>query len=153
MKEVSVIGITQDRLNGMPIVVLANDEKKFAIPIWVGNWEAELLEMHLAGAVPPRPFPYDIVREMISSLNCSLERVVINDFDKGIYFAFLELKKPDNEIIKIDARPSDALNLAVRFDVPILVKDEVIEKVSPILLDSDSDDSPNWENLIEEIFE
>ena len=155
MVEVSVIGITQDKYSGLPIIILGNEQERFAIPIWVGHWEAELLETELLGAVPPRPFPYDLIREIVSAFRGEIERVAINDFDKGIYFAVIEVKRPDGEVLRIDSRPSDAINLAVRVNAPIFVKREVIEKASVIPLDKCEDDNckEQWEQLIRELFE
>lgn len=155
MVEVSVIGIAQDRYTGMPVIILGNEEKRFAVPIWVGHWEAELLETELLGAVPPRPFPYDLMRELISIFGGDVERVVINDFDKGIYFAVIEVRRPDGEVIKVDSRPSDAINLAVRTNKPIFVKREVIEKASVIPLDECEGEEcqEQWERLIRELFD
>ncbi|WP_456455555.1 bifunctional nuclease family protein [Thermovibrio sp.] len=155
MVEVSVIGITQDRFSGMPIIILGNEKERFAVPIWVGNWEAELLETELLGAVPPRPFPYDLIRELLAIFKGEVERVVINDFDKGIYFAVIEVKRPDGEIIKVDSRPSDAINLAVRVKAPIFVERKVIEKASVIPLDEcqGQECKEQWERLIKELFE
>jgi bifunctional DNase/RNase len=154
MVEVSVIGLTQDRLSGLPIIILGNDEERFAVPIWVGNWEAELLETELLGAVPPRPFPYDLIRELLEIFGGKVEKVVINDFDKGIYFAVVEVRRPDGTLFRVDARPSDAINLAVRVDAPIFVKREVIEKASVIPLDKceGEDCQEQWEKLIRELF-
>lgn len=155
MVEVSVIGITQDRYSGLPIIILGNEQERFAIPIWVGHWEAELLETELLGAVPPRPFPYDLIREIVSAFGGEVERVIINDFDKDIYFAVIEVKRPDGEVLRIDSRPSDAINLAVRVNAPIFVKREVIEKASVIPLDECEGDNcrEQWEQLIRELFE
>jgi bifunctional DNase/RNase len=154
MVEVSVIGITQDKVNGLPIIILGNDKERFAIPIWVGHWEAELLETELLGAVPPRPFPYDLIREVLSAFGGEVERVVINDFDKGIYFAVIEVRRHDGEVIRIDSRPSDAINLAVRAKAPIFVDRSVIEKASIVPLDEceGSDCKEQWERFIRELF-
>ncbi len=154
MVEVSVIGIAQDRYTGMPIIILGNEQERFAVPIWVGHWEAELLETELLGAVPPRPFPYDLLREILSIFGGEVERVVINDFDKGIYFAVIEVRRPDGELLRVDSRPSDAINLAVRVNAPIFVKKDVIEKASVIPLDECEGDEcqEQWERLIRELF-
>jgi bifunctional DNase/RNase len=154
MVEVSVIGITQDKVNSLPIIILGNDKERFAIPIWVGHWEAELLETELLGAVPPRPFPYDLIREVLSAFGGEVERVVINDFDKGIYFAVIEVRRHDGEVIRIDSRPSDAINLAVRTRAPIFVDRSVIEKASIVPLDEceGSDCKEQWERFIRELF-
>jgi bifunctional DNase/RNase len=155
MTEVGVMGIVRDNLRGLSIIVLGNRDEGFAIPIWVGNWEAELLEAELLGALPPRPFPYDLLRELLSVFGGELERVVINDFDKGIYFAVMEIKRKDGELIRIDSRPSDAINMAVRMKVPIFVEDVVLEKSNPIMLNECEEDDckDQWEKLLKELFD
>ena len=155
MVEVSVIGLTQDRYTGLPIIIIGNEQERFAIPIWVGHWEAELLETELLGAVPPRPFPYDLIREILSAFGGEIERVVINDFDNGIYFAVIEVRRADGEVLRIDARPSDAINMAVRVNAPILVERSVIEKASIIPLDECEGEEcqEQWEKLIRDLFE
>jgi len=79
---------------------------------------------------------------------------VINDFDKGIYFAVVEVKRPDGEVIRVDARPSNAINLAVRVNAPIFVESSVIEKASVIPLDKCEGEEcqEQWERFIRELF-
>ncbi len=155
MVEVSVIGVTKDHVSNLNVIILGNEIERFAIPIWVGNYEAELLETHLLGASPPRPFPYDLICDLVQTLNGEVERVVINDFDKGIYYAVIEIKRDDGETIKVDSRPSDAINVAVRMKAPIFVSKDVIEKTSIIPLDGKCESEncrEEWERLINKLF-
>ena len=155
MIEVSVIGVTKDNVSNLPIIILGNEEDRFAIPIWVGNYEAELLETHLLGASPPRPFPYDLICDLIQTLNGEVEKVIINDFDKGIYFAVIEIKRGDGEVIRVDSRPSDAINIAVRMRAPIFVSKDVIERTSIVPLDGKCESEncrEEWERLINKLF-
>ncbi len=155
MVEVSVIGVAKDHTSNLPIIILGNEKDRFAVPIWVGNYEAELLETHLLGASPPRPFPYDLLCDVIQSLGGEVERVIINDFDNGIYFAVIEVRRGDGETIRVDSRPSDAINVAVRMKAPIFVAKDVIERASIIPLDGEcesEDCRDEWERLINKLF-
>ena len=149
MVEVSVISVTQDRFSGLPMIILGNTEENFAIPIWIGDYEAELLENCLLGAVPPRPFPYDLICSIIDGFGGEVEKVVINQFDRGIYFASIFIKKENGETIKIDARPSDSINIAVRTGAPIFVTKEIIEKACLIKLK----DNPHYSKQQKKEFE
>ncbi|SNR89330.1 bifunctional nuclease family protein [Desulfurobacterium atlanticum] len=152
MVEVSVISVTHDKFTGLPMIILGNTDENFAIPIWIGDYEAELLENCLLGAVPPRPFPYDLICNVIASLDGEVEKVVINQFDKGIYFASIFIKRKDGEIVKIDARPSDSINIAVRTGAPIFVTKEIIEKACLIKLkEENSPYSPQQKRELEKL--
>ncbi len=150
MHEVSVIGITRDRLTGVPIIILVSEDESFALPIWVGEYEAEFLETHLLGAVPPRPFPYDLLKNVIDNLGATVERVIIDRFDGQIYYATVHLRDSEGNLIEIDARPSDSINLAVRSDCPIYVSQTVLER-SAIKLDNAHDET--LEDVIEKIID
>ncbi|WP_457568130.1 bifunctional nuclease family protein [Desulfurobacterium sp.] len=157
MVEVSVIGVTHDRLSGLPIIILGNVEENFAIPIWIGEYEAELLETHLLGAVAPRPFPYDLMCDIIQVLGGEVERVVINDFDNGIYFATIVVRRYDGELINVDARPSDSINVAVRLGAPIYVTRDVIQRASIVSLNGNPnytrEQKAEFEELLKYLFE
>lgn len=157
MVEVSVMSVTYDRLTNLPMIVLGNTEENFAIPIWIGDYEAELLESYLLGAVPPRPFPYDLICDVIANLDGEVEKVVINQFDKGIYFASIFIKKDNGTSVKIDARPSDSINIAVRTGASIYVTKEIIEKSCIISLKENSqysqEQKKEFEELLKYLFE
>lgn len=106
-------------------VVVSDGERK--LPISIGGFEAHAITLPLEGARPDRPLTHDLVRSIFDRLDIGLDRVVIDDLWNGIYYAKLYLRTSVGEI-EIDARPSDAIALAVRFDAPILVADAILDQ-------------------------
>lgn len=97
------------------------------LPIWIGEFEAHGIAMELQGNPSPRPLPWDLLKSLISELNGAIERVVVNDLSQDVFFARIVVEI-DGRSIEIDARPSDAIALAVRARCPILVEDLVMDR-------------------------
>ncbi len=129
MVEVYLHTITLDPVSQMPIMVLkSKNEEDRILPIWIGVFEANSLVMNLQEVVPPRPMTYDLTKNIIESLGASVDKVVIEDIKDSTYYATIFLKTKAGQVIEIDSRPSDAVNIAVRFNAPIYVREEVMEK-------------------------
>jgi bifunctional DNase/RNase len=98
------------------------------LPIIIGPFEAQAIQLVLESARPERPMTHDLVKKILDRLDIPLDRVVIDDFWNTTYYAKVYLKrdKPEEEI-EIDARPSDAIALAVRFDAPIFVAESILD--------------------------
>lgn len=136
--------MSQDR-----VVVLKDAGSDRYLPIWIGPFEAEAIRVELQGVEVPRPLTHDLLKTVIMRLGGELQRIVINDLSNDTYFAQLEVTV-DGRKIDIDSRPSDAIALAVRLKVPILVDDSVMERASitpeeEILADSGSGEGPRPE--------
>ncbi|WPM31548.1 bifunctional nuclease family protein [Hydrogenobacter sp. T-2] len=128
MIEMVVHGVTLDPVSQMPIVVLrAKDNEEVLLPIWIGIFEADSIVRQLQNIEPPRPMTYELTKSIIENMGAKLERVVINDLKDSTYYAELHILQGNNLIV-IDSRPSDAINLALRFDAPVFVEEEVLEK-------------------------
>jgi len=128
MIEMTVHGVTLDPVSQMPIVVLkAKDDDETVLPIWIGAFEANGIAMRLQEVDPPRPMTYELLKTVITELGGTVERVVINDLKDSTYYAEIHILQGNNKLI-IDSRPSDAINVALRFGVPIFVAEEVLEK-------------------------
>jgi bifunctional DNase/RNase len=123
--EVRIRGLMMDPSTNMPIVVLKDVASEAVMPIWVGLFEANAIAIEIEKVATPRPMTHDLVRNIMHYLNASLERIVINEIKDDTFFATLWLKQ-DSEIISVDARPSDAIALALRADCPIYVNEEVM---------------------------
>lgn len=108
------------------------------LPIWIGDFEAHAIAMELQLSASPRPLPYDLIKNIVTDLNGSIERVVVNDLAHDVFFARIVIEA-GGRTIEIDSRPSDAIAVAVRAKCPILVADSVMDRagVNP---DDDSDD-------------
>lgn len=124
--EVRIRGLMMDPATNMPIVVLKDVASDTVMPIWVGIFEANAIAIEIEKMAPPRPMTHDLTRNLIQHLNGQLERVVITELKDDTFFAMLWLRQ-DNEMITIDARPSDAIALALRADCPIYVSEAVMQ--------------------------
>ncbi len=131
MKEVKVRNIGLDSITGSPILMLSEvDNEDFIYPIWIGVAEAEGIILAQSDVETPRPLTYDLIKNIIEALGATVERVAIVDYRNGAYIAELILRKENGEEIVIDARPSDAINIALRFGAPIFLDENVVKKVN-----------------------
>ena len=125
--EMKIRGLMMDPVTNMPIVVLKDVQGQAILPIWVGVYEANAIALEIEKVAAPRPMTHDLTRNLIRNLNARLERVVISELKDDTFYATLWLQQGDEPLV-LDARPSDALALALRADCPIYVTDEVMQK-------------------------
>src|SRR5687768_17323281 len=148
----SIKGLMLDPVSNSPIVVLKDDQEKFFLPIWVGIFEANAIALQLENVTTPRPMTHDLLRNMISELNAQVIRVVINDLRDSTFFAQIRLIT-DGKTLELDARPSDAIALALRTEAPIFVAQSVLDQaqtISPDGEDSEEKTKAWFENLTPE---
>jgi len=124
--EVRIRGLMMDPSTSMPIVVLKDVASEMVMPIWVGIFEANAIAIEIEKVAAPRPMTHDLTRNLIGHLNARLERVVISELRDDTFFAVLWLWQGDEPMV-IDARPSDAIALALRADCPIYVSEQVMQ--------------------------
>ena len=124
--EVRIRGLMMDPSTNMPIVVLKDVASETVMPIWVGIFEANAIAIEIEKVAAPRPMTHDLTRNLIRHLNARLERVVITELKDDTFHAVLWLRQGD-EPVTMDARPSDAMALALRADCPIYVSEEVMQ--------------------------
>lgn len=124
--EVRIRGLIVDPATNMPIVVLKDVASETVMPIWVGIFEANAIAIEIEKAAAPRPMTHDLTRNLIHYLNGTLERVVITELRDDTFFATLWLRQNEDRLT-VDARPSDAIALALRADCPIYVSEQVMQ--------------------------
>ena len=124
--EVRIRGLMMDPATNMPIVVLKDVASDTVMPIWVGIFEANAIAIEIEKVAAPRPMTHDLTRNLIRHLNARLERIVITELKDDTFLAVLWLLQGD-ERVTIDARPSDAIALALRADCPIYVSEQVMQ--------------------------
>jgi len=129
--EMKVRGITLDPVTNMPIIILRDLENSKSLPIWIGIFEANAIASEMEKLSPPRPMTHDLLKNMIEGLKSKVKRIIVNDLRNNTFFAIIELEKSGANV-SIDSRPSDAIALALRVKVPIMVSDEVIKKAKTI---------------------
>lgn len=126
MIEMKVSGVILEPQTKSPIVVLRDDKDRRALLIWVGEAEANAILLGLEGVKTPRPLTHDLFTNVLSALHAPLTRIRIHDMKNNTFFAELEMEIEGRKVA-IDSRPSDAIALALRQEVPILVEEQVME--------------------------
>ena len=141
MIEMTVEGIGIDPQNN-PLVLLRDAERKTFVPIWIGPAEAISIQWELDHRQPQRPMTHDLMTNIFRELGVRLIRVTVNDFAEQVYYARLHLQigPGEDNIQEVDARPSDAIALALRAECQILVSDEVAQKTGIQVEDGESDE-------------
>ena len=126
MIQMKVMGIALDTRTGSPIVVLHDKENRRALPIWIGSAEASSIIRKIENLSVSRPMTHDLIISMIEKTGYKLSKVEINDVEKETYYAIIYLENNNGETVEIDARPSDAIAVAIRVDAPIYVSAKVL---------------------------
>lgn len=135
----SVKGLMLDPISNSPIVVLKDEEDKIFLPIWVGIFEANAIALRLENVATPRPMTHDLLRSVLQELDAEVTRIEISDLRDSTFYASVHLKAGERTLL-IDARPSDAIALALRTDAPIFVAQQVLDQAQTISADESSDE-------------
>jgi uncharacterized protein len=139
MIEMKVAGIALDAITRSPIVLLKDASDRRALPIYIGQEQARAIVSALENQKPPRPLTHDLIVNILETWNMALERVIIHSLQKDTFYAALIVQQ--GEVKKeIDARPSDAIAIALRTNTPIWVMEEVVADAS-IPVDRDADEA------------
>jgi len=125
--EMKVSGLTIDPITNTPIVILKDLQESKAIPIWIGLFEASAIATELEHVVFSRPMTHDLMHEFLKALDVAVSRIEIVDIRNNTFFATVYLVR-DGQTYRIDARPSDAIALALRANASIFVEESVLEK-------------------------
>jgi bifunctional DNase/RNase len=125
--EMKISGLTMDPITNTPIVILKDMEEKKAIPIWIGIFEASAIATEIEKITFSRPMTHDLLNDILKVLKTEVTRVEIHDLRNNTFFANIHLQRDGYPII-VDARPSDAIAIALRAGASIFVDDKVIEK-------------------------
>ena len=150
MIQVRVANLALDPNSQSPVVLLEGMDVKGVLPIWIGKPEATAIAFQLAGQSFERPLTHDLLRIVIEGLEATVKKIVITELRGNTFFAKIFLARGD-EILAIDARPSDSSALALRTQAPIFVSQELFERSSheidtqpgpPDDSDDDDDDDP-----------
>ncbi|MGH7277899.1 MAG: bifunctional nuclease family protein [Candidatus Rokuibacteriota bacterium] len=126
-QEVEVVALALDQQTQVPVIVLQGKRDRRNLLMTIDAAQAVGIAMPLNGVTPPRPLTHDLFLTLFGRLNINLTRVVITDFRNDVYYAIVHLAA-DGTQLTLDARPSDAIALAIRAKVPVLVEERVFEK-------------------------
>jgi bifunctional DNase/RNase len=144
--EMTIKGLMVDPITNTPIVILKDKDGDRVLPIWVGVFEANAIALQIENIATPRPMTHDLLRNIITDLDGQVDRIVVSDLKDNTFFALIHLTVK-GEGIAIDARPSDAIALALRTRAPILVEESVIDNAKTVDFGSerlDNDKVQKW---------
>ena len=129
--EMTIKGLMVDPITNMPIVILRDQEGNRVLPIWVGIFEANAIALQIENISTPRPMTHDLLRNVISDLHASVQKIVVCDLQENTFYALIYLSI-NGDTVAIDARPSDAIALALRTRAPIFVEESVIDNAKTV---------------------
>jgi bifunctional DNase/RNase len=147
-REMKVSGLTVDPFTNTPIVLLKDLEEKETVPIWIGFFEASAIGAQLEKVQLTRPMTHDLIKNLLDTLGVTVTKVEVNDLRENTFYAIIHLDM-DRTHFAIDARPSDAIALALRTNASIYVHEEVIAKSRKIDLRQQQEGEGALDELLE----
>ena len=148
--EMSIKGLMVDPITNMPIVILRDKDGQRVLPIWVGIFEANAIALQIENIATPRPMTHDLLRNVIEDLKATVQKVVVCDLQENTFYALIYLSIA-GETTAIDARPSDAIALALRARAPIFVEEEVIDNAKPFDPGAEKPDTERLQKWLENL--
>ena len=124
--EMTIKGLMVDPITNMPIIILRDKDGQRVLPIWVGVFEANAIALQIENVTTPRPMTHDLLKNVIQDLRGRIEKIVVSDLKENTFYALIYLTV-GGEVMAVDARPSDAIALALRARAPIFVEEKVID--------------------------
>ena len=150
MIEMTIKGLMVDPITNMPIVILKDKDGERVLPIWVGIFEANAIALQIENIATPRPMTHDLLRNIIADLDGEVDRIVVSDLKESTFFAIIHLTVKGERVV-VDARPSDAIALALRTRAPILVEESVIDNAKNVDFASEAADGDRLQQWLESL--
>ena len=129
--EMTIKGLMIDPITNMPIIILRDQEGQRVLPIWVGVFEANAIALQIENVQTPRPMTHDLLKNIIDDLSAQVERIVVTELKENTFYALIHLRA-SGHAVEVDARPSDAIALALRTHSPIFVEEAVIQNARSV---------------------
>jgi bifunctional DNase/RNase len=150
MVEMRVAGIALDAASRSPIVLLRDPAGRRQVPIWIDQAQAQNILSGLNRERPPRPLSHDLMASLLEAAGLRLERVIIHTIEDNTFRAVLKLQNGTDQPIELDARPSDAIALALRTDSGIWMLEEVVADASiPVDAEADAEDQEDFRRFLD----
>lgn len=148
--EMTIKGLMVDPITNMPIIILRDKEGQRVLPIWVGVFEANAIALQIENISTPRPMTHDLLRNVILDLKAEIHKIVVSDIKENTFYALIHLEI-NGERVAVDARPSDAIALALRARAPIYVEDQVIDHAKTIDFTPDAENAERLQKWLESL--
>jgi len=148
--EMTIKGLMVDPITNMPIIILRDKEGQRVLPIWVGVFEANAIALQIENVTTPRPMTHDLLRNVIQDLRAHIDKIVVSDLKENTFYALIYLTV-NGDVVAIDARPSDAIALALRARAPIFVEERVIDHAKTVDLAPEKGDAERLQKWLESL--
>jgi bifunctional DNase/RNase len=149
--EMTIKGLMVDPITNMPIIILRDKDGERVLPIWVGVFEANAIALQIENIATPRPMTHDLLRNVIQDLKASVQKIVVCDLKDNTFYALIYLHVGGTDIVAVDARPSDAIALALRTRAPIFVEETVIDNAKTVDFAPEKGDSERLQKWLESL--
>jgi bifunctional DNase/RNase len=148
--EMAIKGLMVDPITNMPIIVLREVEGERVLPIWVGVFEANAIALQVENVQTPRPMTHDLLKNVIDQMGGRVERIVVCELKESTFYATLHVLSPEG-LLEVDARPSDAIALALRSGARIFVDDAVIQNARSVEMGHETVDVRRLQKWLENL--
>jgi bifunctional DNase/RNase len=148
--EMQIKGLMMDPVTGVPIVILRNADNQRVLPIWVGPVEANAIALQIENVTPPRPMTHDLLKNLLTEFDARVQRVVITALRGNTFYAYLDIDRQGTRVL-VDARPSDALAVALRSRAPVFVEDSVLDQASSVEVSNEQADRERLQRWLESL--
>jgi bifunctional DNase/RNase len=148
--EMTIKGLMVDPITNMPIIILRDQDGQRVLPIWVGVFEANAIALQIENVTTPRPMTHDLLRNVIQDLRAQIDKIVVSDIKENTFYALIYLRM-NGDSIAIDARPSDAIALALRARAPIFVEERVIDHARTVDFAPEKGDAERLQKWLESL--
>jgi bifunctional DNase/RNase len=148
--EMTIKGLMIDPITNMPIIILRDGEGQRILPIWVGVFEANAIALQIENVQTPRPMTHDLLKNVIHDLSGEVERVVVTELKENTFYAVIHIRADGHGVV-VDARPSDAIALALRSGAPIFVEETVIASARSVESGKESMDVGRLQKWLENL--
>jgi len=148
--EMTIKGLMVDPITNMPIIILRDKDGQRVLPIWVGVFEANAIALQIENVTTPRPMTHDLLRNVIQDLRAQIDKIAVSDLKENTFYALIYLRV-NGDTLAVDARPSDAIALALRARAPIFVEEHVIDHAKNVDFAPEKGDAERLQKWLESL--
>jgi bifunctional DNase/RNase len=148
--EMNIKGLMVDPITNMPIIILRDKDGQRVLPIWVGLFEANAIALQIENVATPRPMTHDLLKNVIEDLKGTVQKIVVSDLRESTFYALIYVAV-NGDVVAVDARPSDAIALALRARAPIFVEEAVIDSAKTLEFSPDKTDNERLQRWLESL--
>ena len=148
--EMTIKGLMVDPITNMPIIILRDKDGQRVLPIWVGLFEANAIALQIENVTTPRPMTPDLLKNVIEDLTGTVQQHVVSDLRGSTFYALIYVSV-NGDVVAVDARPSDAIALALRARAPIFVEEAVIDSAKTLEFSPDKTDNERLQRWLESL--